>query len=61
VRTVVRFDKQLVELHRTDDDKATVCGEPMPDGVPWISWPEDGTGHCGLCYGEALQEETLFG
>ena len=61
-RTIVRFDKLLTELHRTTDDKATVCGDPMPtdNSIVWVDWPDDGTPHFLVCYGEVLQEEAMF-
>lgn len=68
MRTVVRFDRLLTELHRADSSTAdgrataTLCGEPIPpdNSVVWIDWPDDGTPHCPDCYGTAVAEEGLF-
>lgn len=60
-RTVVRFDKLLTELHRTTDDKATVCGQTMTDPtVVWIDWPHDGTPDCPACVGTETETEAMF-
>lgn len=61
--TVVRFDRVLTQLHVRDeaaDPPATMCGEPMPAEVAWIDWPDDGTPHCGPCFGAAVEQEALL-